>query len=1020
MNRWTLSLKTKMTIGVCLVVAGISATLWIISLSYFQQQLRENVSAQQFVLVSSIANHIDDNIVAAQAELIATAKSLPLECLTDAVRAQRFLDDRGKTETRFDNGLFLFSRKGTLIAETPLVPVRRGKNFAFRDYFKTTMASAKPTISAPYFSSQLHRHPAVMFTAPLLNTAGEILGVLAGSIDLTNDNFLGKLANITIGKSGYLYLFNSDRTMIIHPDVSRILTKDVPLGVNKGYDKAVAGFDGTVETVNSKGLLVLASFKHLAATNWILAANYPQKEAYAAIDRAKSYLGAALLAAIALSMAVVLFLIKHLTAPLQSFTDHVQSFNSKSGAKRLFVTGSRDEIGVLTGAFNGMVKELENEREALLEAKFFVRSTIDGLSAHICVIDTQGIIVVTNRAWNTFAVENDAVEGTCGIGADYLGACRAISEDEKEDIEETVAGIKGVINGTLPGFVKEYPCHSPETKRWFICRIDPFTVSGKLFAVISHENITDYKQSDESLKIAKAFTESTLDSIADIFYAFDLKGKFLCWNKTFSRFSGYCDQELSQKKPIDFFSGEDIKNVTESIGRIYKEGSSNVDAHFVLSDGRQILCNFTGSTLTDGDGTLIGFSGTGRDITERKKVEDELQKAKAEAESANHAKSEFLANMSHEIRTPMNGVIGMTELLKMTVLTEEQMDYVRNIEVSGNNLLSLINDILDLSKIEAQKIEIEQDEFSLNHCINDIVLMQKYLIHEKGLALNVDVAQELPPLLVGDSLRLKQILLNLVGNAVKFTAQGSITISAQLLELSETSVVVEIAVRDTGIGISAGALDEIFKPFVQEERSTTRRFGGTGLGLSISCRLAELMGGSIYVESTQGVGSCFKVILTFLPARMGFTDEDTNDHSIGTWDGELLRILFVEDNPISSECGVSLLSKLGHDVVAVENGLECLLALKTSAFDLVLMDIRMPVMNGLEALREIRAKEQGACFHQPIIALTAYALRGEKDAFLHKGFDGYLSKPYKMNELISEMKRVMEFTGRELPCHRAG
>jgi signal transduction histidine kinase/CheY-like chemotaxis protein/HAMP domain-containing protein len=876
-----------MTIGVSLVVAGISATLWIISLSYFQQQLRENVSAQQFVLVSSTANHIDDNLVAAQAELIATAKNLPLECLTDAVRAQRFLDDRGKTETRFDNGLFLFSRKGTLIAETPLVPVRRGKNFAFRDYFKTTMASAKPTISAPYFSSQLHRHPAVMFTAPLLNTAGEILGVLAGSIDLTNDNFLGKLANITIGKSGYLYLFNSDRTMIIHPDVSRILTKDVPLGVNKGYDKAVAGFDGTVETVNSKGVLVLASFKHLTATNWILAANYPQKEAYAAIDRARRYLGAALLAAIALSMAVVWFLIKHLTAPLQRFTDHVQSFNSKSGAKRLFVTNSRDEIGVMTGAFNGMVKELENEREALLEAKLFVRSTIDGLSAHICVIDTQGIIVVTNRAWNTFAVENDAVEGTCGIGADYLGACRAISEDEKADIDETVAGIKGVINGTLPGFVKEYPCHSPETKRWFICRIDPFTVSGKLFVVISHEN-----------------------------------------------------------------------------------------------------------------------------ITERVQAEIELHSAKARAESANHAKSEFLANMSHEIRTPMNGVIGMTELLKMTVLTEEQMDYVRNIEVSGNNLLSLINDILDLSKIEAQKIEIEQDEFSLHHCINDIVLMQKYLIHEKGLALNVDVAQELPHLLVGDSLRLKQILLNLVGNAVKFTAQGSITISAQLLELSETSVVVEIAVRDTGIGISAGALDEIFKPFVQEERSTTRRFGGTGLGLSISCRLAELMGGSISVESTRGVGSCFNVILTFLPTRMAFTDEDTSDQSISTWDGELLRILFVEDNPISSECGVSLLSKLGHDVVAVENGLECLLALKTSVFDLVLMDIRMPVMNGLDALREIRGKEQGECFHQPIIALTAYALRGEKDSFLHKGFDGYLSKPYKMNELISEMKRVINHSER--------
>ena len=520
---------------------------------------------------------------------------------------------------------------------------------------------------------------------------------------------------------------------------------------------------------------------------------------------------------------------------------------------------------------------------------------------------------------------------------------------------------------------------------------------------LSRKLAASLKQMQESEERFRGFVENA----NDIVFSVAATGAFSYVSPNWQDALGYEPEETIGQRFAAFVHPDDLARCRASAQLVFATGEKQSDLEYRLAhkNGSYIWYSANVSLLHDPGGDGSSFIGIARDITERKRQEAELKAAKESAESANRAKSEFLANMSHEIRTPMNGVIGMAQLLGMTDLSDEQQEYVGAIRLSGNSLLSLINDILDFSKIEAGKVELEVAEFNLQDLIDSVVLMQKNSLYEKKLSLQVEVDGDLPPVMIGDQLRLKQILLNLLGNAVKFTSRGGVAISAQLLEQSDSSLLVQIAVRDTGCGITAQALEKIFQPFVQEDCSITRLFGGTGLGLTISRRLAELMKGSIAVESALGVGSCFRVTLPFTRSAAAAADAPPRK-AADCWDGPALRILLVEDNPINVTFGTSLLRKLGHSVFLAVNGRDCLAKLEQGRFDLVLMDIQMPVMTGEQALREIRKLERGSARHQPIIALTAYSLRGEKERFICEGFDGYLSKPMEVSELIVEMKRV--------------
>ncbi|MBI6872581.1 CHASE4 domain-containing protein [Clostridium aciditolerans] len=407
-----------------------------------------------------------------------------------------------------------------------------------------------------------------------------------------------------------------------------------------------------------------------------------------------------------------------------------------------------------------------------------------------------------------------------------------------------------------------------------------------------------------------------------------------------------------------------------------------------------------------------------KDITELKEVENQLILARDSAESANAAKSIFLANMSHEIRTPMNAVIGMTELLTKSQLNDKQKEIVSSIEGAGRLLLNIINDILDYSKIDAGKMTLNHFEFNLDSVIKSVADIMAVKAYEKKLSLITHVSPEIPTI-IGDGDKLCQILLNLVGNAIKFTNSGEVIIKAFLNKITESYAVVDFEVCDTGIGIEPDKIEKLFKPFIQADGSTTRKFGGTGLGLSISKGIIDLMKGNIMLESTLGKGTTFKFNITFEYlniAKEKHPSEELKDANIlkslklkqisklavidNNYEKKALgKILLVEDNPINQKLAFMQLKKLEINVDIASNGKEALDKISTQRYSLMFMDCQMPELDGFDTTKAIRKLEPTLGYHPIIVAMTANAMEGDREKCLSSGMDDYISKPVKIQNL---------------------
>jgi PAS domain S-box-containing protein len=649
------------------------------------------------------------------------------------------------------------------------------------------------------------------------------------------------------------------------------------------------------------------------------------------------------------------------------------------------------------------VTERKRTEEALRESEDRFRIMADSCPEMLWITDAAGAILFINRAYREI----------CGVTSEQVAGYQWQLTIHPEDAAEYV--------GTFQRAVRERTASRAEGRfrgalgewRWVFSHAEPrFSPSGEFLGHVGLSlDITERKQAEQALLASEEKFRELAENIREVFWVMSpTTNETIYISPAYEEVWGRSCESL-YRDPMSFTHAMHPDDLEEAHLWFARQVAGElIDSEYRIRtpEGQEKWIRDRAFPIRDRAGQLIRVVGIAEEITERKRYQEELIQARKDAEAANQSKSRFVANMSHEIRTPMNGVLGMVQLLLETQLTPEQRRWASVAQSSGRTLLTLIDDILDLSKIEARKIVFENLNFDLSCAVEDVVELLRIQASEKGLSIHSSISPEIPALLRGDAHRLRQVLTNLCSNAIKFTERGGVTLNGVLESCSADAVTVRFTISDTGIGIRPDQVAGLFLPFTQADASTTRKYGGTGLGLAICKQLVEMMGGTIGVDSQDGHGSSFwfTAVLGLALAAAGEEPGQAADTGMrrGTPPPEqrTARILVAEDNPVNREVALAFLGKLGYKSSAVSNGIEAIEAVEGGDFDLVLMDCEMPVMDGFDATRRIRESVHPGI---PIIALTANAMQADRDRCLREGMTDYLAKPVDLEKLAGVLDK---------------